>query len=201
MRLWNVATYERLFTAFMRMSRDDRCDAWCVAFSPDGKTFAVGLESGEVWLWDLASGWRVATLTGLGGRVRWIGFHPDGRSLAVAGALAGNLVHIWDPAGREPPRRLSGHKSEVLSGAWRADGELLVTAGSTDGTVRLWDITGASPWSRAIPVIEPNIKWLHSIALSPEGRHLAVANPDGTVYLLRLAKQGEVLRVAADEAE
>ncbi len=119
----------------------------------------------------------------------------------MAGALAGNLVHIWDPVSHEPPRRLSGHKSEVLSGAWRADGQLLVTGGSTDGTVRLWDMTRASPRSCAIPVIEPNVKWLHSIALSPEGRHLALANPDGTVYLLRLAKQGEVLRVAADEVE
>ncbi len=66
-RLWNVATCERLFTSFMRTPLGDRCDAWCVAFSPDGKTFAVGLESGEVRLWDLASGWRIATLTGLGG--------------------------------------------------------------------------------------------------------------------------------------
>jgi hypothetical protein len=41
------------------------------------------------------------------------------------------------------------------------------------------------------------VPWLHSIALSPEGRHLAVANPDGTVYLLRLAERGEVLTVAA----
>ncbi len=197
-RLWNVATRERLFAAAVPASRDDIWEAWCVAFSPDGKTLAVGLESGSVWLWDVASRWRIATLTGLGGRVRWIGFHPDGRSLAVAGALAGNLVYIWNPASREPPRRLSGHKSEVLSGAWRADGELLVTAGSTDGTVRLWDMTSARPRSRAIPVIEPNIKWLHSIALSPEGRHLAIANPDGTVYMLRLAKQGEILTVAAD---
>jgi hypothetical protein len=29
------------------------------------------------------------------------------------------------------------------------------------------------------------------LALSPEGRYAATANPDGTVYVLRLAKRGE----------
>jgi hypothetical protein len=36
---------------------------------------------------------------------------------------------------------------------------------------------------------------LHNIAFSPEGRHLAVCNPNGAVYILRLAKRGEVFKV------
>jgi hypothetical protein len=44
-------------------------------------------------------------------------------------------------------------------------------------------------------VIPPNVPWLHAITFSPEGRHLAVGNPDGTVYILRLAEPGEVFRV------
>src|SRR5262249_46377839 len=98
-------------------------------------------------------------------------------------------------------RRLSGHGSGVLSGAWRADGRLLVTAGETDGTVRLWDTAdpaATAPRSRPIGGIPPGLKWLHGIALSPEGRHLAVCNPNGTVYLLRLARAGEVFTVPAD---
>jgi WD40 repeat protein/serine/threonine protein kinase len=193
-RLWKAATGELLFTSRTTGS----WAAWSVAFSPDGKTLAAGLQAGEVWLWDLASGWQVATLSGLGGPVRWLGFHPDGRSLVVAGTLAGNSVYVWDLASRKQRRRLSGHGSEVLSGAWRADGRLLVTAGSTDGTVRLWDPSGSLSRSRVIPVITPNVRWLHGIALSPEGRHLAVCNPDGTVYVLRLAKQGEVFEVPPD---
>ena len=47
-----------------------------------------------------------------------------------------------------------------------------------------------------LPVIPPNVPWLHGIALSPEGRHLAVCHPNGTVLLLRLAKRGEVFEVA-----
>jgi WD40 repeat protein len=87
----------------------------------------------------------------------------------------------------------------VLSGAWRADGRLLITAGTTDGTVRLWDLSGKEPRSKALAVIPPDVEWLHGIALSPEGRHLAVCHPDGTVYILRLAKAGEVFEVPADD--
>jgi WD40 repeat protein len=190
-RLWKVATGQLLF----RSPTPETLTAWCVAFSPDAKTLAVGLESGEVRLCDVATGRERARLAGHGGSVRWLGFHPDGLSLAVAGGLADNLVLVWDLATRTQRHRLSGHRSAVLSGAWRADGRLLITAGATDGTVRLWDLSGDRARSLVLPVMKPDVPWLHGIALSPEGRHLAVCNPNGTVYVLRLAKAGEVLEI------
>jgi WD40 repeat protein len=87
----------------------------------------------------------------------------------------------------------------VLTGAWRADGRLLITAGSTDGTVRLWDPSGDVPRPKALPVIPRKVPWLHGIALSPEGRHLAVCHPNGTVHVLRLAQAGEVFQVAGNK--
>jgi hypothetical protein len=36
---------------------------------------------------------------------------------------------------------------------------------------------------------------IQDVAMSPEGRHLMTANADGTIYVLRLAKKGEVSRV------
>jgi WD40 repeat protein len=193
-RLWKVANRQLLFTS----RQPPGWPAWCVAFSPDGKTLAAGLESGEVRLWDVGTGRELARLSGHGGRVRWIGFHPDGRSLAVAGLWPDHVVIVWDLATRTRRYRLSGHAGEVLSGAWRGDGRLLITAGSTDGRIRLWDLGSEQPRSRVLPVLPPGMTWLHGIALSPEGRHLAVTNPNGTVYVLRLAKRGEVVEVPAD---
>lgn len=116
----------------------------------------------------------------------------------VAGALTDHTVFVWDLATRQP-RRLPGHGSEVLTGAWRADGRLLITAGSLDGTVRLWDPAGDRPRSQARDVVPPNVLWLYGVALSPEGRHLAVCNPNGTVYVLRLAQPGEMFQVPVAE--
>jgi WD40 repeat protein len=60
-RIWKVATGQLLFT-----SHGPSGGAWAfafdVAFSPDGKTLAAGLATGEVRLFDVASGWQVATL-------------------------------------------------------------------------------------------------------------------------------------------
>jgi WD40 repeat protein len=194
-RIWKVATGQLLFTFHGPAGW-----ALAAAFSPDGKTLAAGLSTGEVRLFDVASGWQVATLPQPGGPVLWLGFHPDGRSLAGAGRLPANTVWVWDLATRQQPRRLPGHGSEVPpgSGAWRADGRLLITAGSTDGMVRLWDLSGDRTRSKVLAVIPPNIPWVHGIALSPEGRHLAVCNPNGTVHVLRLAQAGEVFEVPAD---
>jgi WD40 repeat protein len=183
-RIWKVATGQLLFT-----SHGPGGGAWDVAFSPDGKVLAAGLARGEVRLLDVASGWQVGALAGQGDAARWLGFHPDGRSLVVASIKTDHGVFVWDLATRKQPRRLSEPGSGLLTGAWRADGQLLITAGALDGMVRLWDLSGDRPRSKALAVIPPNVPWLHSIALSPEGRHLAVCNPNGTVYVLRLASR------------
>jgi WD40 repeat protein len=196
MRIWKVATGQLLFT-----SHGPAGGASDVAFSPDGKTLAAGLATGEVRLFDVASGWQVATLPGRGDAVRWLSFHPDGRSLAVASTKTDHTVFVSDLATRKQPRRLSEQGSGLLTGAWRSDGQLLITAGALDGTVRLWDPSSDRPRSKALAVIPPNVPWLHGIALSPEGRHLAVCNPNGTVYVLRLAQPGEVYQVPADGAK
>jgi WD40 repeat protein len=189
-RLWQVATGQLVLT-----TPPVPGIAWCMAFSPDGKTLAAGLESGEVRLWDATTGREGAALAGHGGQVRWLGFHPDGRSLAAAGHWPGNAVYVWDLESRTLRHRLPGHGSAVLTGAWRADGRLLITAGSTDGTVRLWDLAGDRPRSRVLPLIPPNVPRLHGIALSPEGRHLAVGHPNGTIFIVRLAEPGVVPQI------
>jgi WD40 repeat protein len=89
-------------------------------------------------------------------------------------------------------RTLSGHTAVVKSLAWRADGRLLVSSGGGDGTLRLWSVASPGTPCRTVSLF-PAGGWLHNVAFTPEGRHLATANPDGTVYILRLAAPGVVL--------
>ena len=190
--------------------------SWSLAFSPDGKTLATGWSLGEVILFDVTTGWEVAHLR-VGVRdVRWLGFHSDGRSLGAVGTSrtfgdddtgAGKLTYgVWDLATRKEIRRMvapgratgrvvgapTSQEHGHIGGAWRADGLLMASCGATDGTVHLWSTDGKPDRDQVIRLYPPKTDYLHGLAMSPEGRHLATANPDGTVTILRLAKPGEV---------
>ncbi len=68
-------------------------DAGSVAFSPDGRRFAVsstGLEG--VKLWDTGTRQELLTLSG-DGRLWSVQFSPDGRYLMAIND--DNLVHLW----------------------------------------------------------------------------------------------------------
>jgi WD40 repeat protein len=69
---------------------------------------------------------------------------------------------------------------------------LLASAGGADGTARVWDLSGGPPRLKTFALSPPGKGYLHDVALTPEGRYLATANPDGTVYVLRLAEPGVV---------
>jgi WD40 repeat protein len=164
-----------------------------IVFSPDAKALAVGgVES--VRLFDVATGRSVQTLE-FPGAVRWVGFRPDGRSLAVAGESPGNPVLLFDVSTGAQFLRLEGDEGPLVSGAWRADGGLLATTGAADGTVRVWDFSHAVPKRGAVTMFEPNVHGIEAVAFGLEGRHLVTADHDGTIAVLRLAKAGNVFRV------
>jgi hypothetical protein len=58
----------------------------------------------------------------------------------------------------------------------------MVTANCADGQATLWDVPAAKKlgeWRFATAV--------NDIAFAPDGRHLATANANGTVFIIRIA--------------
>jgi WD40 repeat protein/tRNA A-37 threonylcarbamoyl transferase component Bud32 len=176
-RVWDSATGAELHTF-----RGHSAAVTCAAFSPDREKVVSGGLDKRLKVWELASGTAVLTLPGHTAAVSSLAFPRGGSMLASGGA--DQTVRLWDlDSGRER-HTLIGHGAPVTAVAFREDGHAVASA-SHDGTVRLWDLTADPPGKRIVRLFPPGTA-VHDLAFSPEGRHLFTANPNGTIYCLRL---------------
>lgn len=114
-----------------------------LAFSPDGKTLAVGSgepsRSGDITLWDMASGKLVKNFADHHiDSVLALDFTPDGKLLASGGA--DKAVRVTDLSTGKVVKVFEGHTHHVLGVTWRADGRMLASSGA-DNVVKVWDWT------------------------------------------------------------
>jgi len=174
-KLWDVATGRELATLKGHGSL-----VTCVSYSPDGKTLASASFDKTIRLWDASTYKELAVLSGHTDRVRALAFAPDGRRLASGGN--DGTVRLWNIASARELAVLDGHQASVFSVAFSPDGNTLYSGG-LDKTVRSWDGQTGSPrdiWQAAEQV--------HALALSSDGRTLAVTGYGGYVSLWDVAQ-------------
>jgi WD40 repeat protein len=145
-----------------------------LAFSPDGKTLASGAKDGTVCLWDVATRQLVRTLR-CPAPVRNLAFVPGTGRLAV-GSLG---VTLWDVATGEPAGSVGADKEYFLTfSPDSATVALYAPAGTHD--VTLYDLTTRSAGDHV------RARWTHRavvVALSPDGKTLALGNLDAIVRI------------------
>jgi WD40 repeat protein len=154
-----------------------------LAFAPDGKTLASAGEDRTVRMWSVEAGQAAGPpLTGIA--VQALAFAPDGKTLATGGSgQAGGDVRLWDLVSGGPRQRdvvwKHAHTRAVTCLAFTADGEMLVTGGADGQVVVRGPGSGntLANWRLAGPV--------RGLAVASDARHLAVANGNSTVYVIR----------------
>jgi WD40 repeat protein len=117
-------------------------DVQALKFNPDGTRLLSADESGNLKLWDFATGREVAATTLTGVSVGKIRFSRDGKRLAVVGSIrpfATGEVRILDAESVREVWSLKGHALAVLDADFTPDGLRLATC-SFDQTVRIWDL-------------------------------------------------------------
>src|SRR5215472_3702821 len=167
-----------------------------VTFSPNGAMIATGDINGHAYLWDTATGQRLATLANFASRPATripsadsVAFSPSGGMLAV-GDNNGS-TYLWSLATVKNTAVLidagTGGNSAVNAVAFSPGGALLAT-GDCNGATYLWNLATV----RNIAVLtEPVIggECVTSVAFSPDGTMLATADTDGRAYLWNLASR------------
>src|SRR5262249_16473290 len=125
-----------------------------MSFSNDGRLLVTAGEplspflqkelkspANQVFVWDVASGRRVATLPdGLPIGAIATAFAPDGRTVATA--LPDGTIKLWETATWTMRAEFRGHRERVTSMTFAPDGRLCT--GGQDTTVLVWQTRPAT---------------------------------------------------------
>jgi WD40 repeat protein len=168
--LWDVATGRNVLTL-----RGHREAIHAVRFSPDGKTLvsATGVETRR---WDIATSKEIASFKRpVRVWVTSIAFSKDTKTLAAANHQE---IDLWDLDSGKERAILSEHRGRVYCVTFSVDEKALVTASTyregkdtrSRGEIKLWDLGT----NRERMTLQGQFGLLYAMALSPDGKYLAV---------------------------
>jgi WD40 repeat protein len=187
LRFWDLQTGTRINLLPAAPTNDVRS----VCFSPNGNRLALGMESGEVSIWDFVTGRRLRRFQEHTNQIDALSFSHHGTWLASAGQ--DNRVVLYEVRKGVVPRQLEGHTDWVFGLAFAPDDKTLVST-SWDGSIRFWSLAN---YQVALMLVGGGRD--NSVAFSPDGNLMATCGADGTARLWPAAKFSEI--TASEKSE
>jgi WD40 repeat protein/serine/threonine protein kinase len=167
-----------------------------MSVSPDGNMLAMhGRYDPTVQFFTLTGGAPAERFraSGYAGGSVPMSFSADSKNFALA--RYANIFYF--PLTEQTPKASSLmplHGGRVAGLVFAPDGKSLISAGSADQTVRIWDATLAAPVERSTYRLKDSGNTIVSIACTPDGKALGILGSDKKVRLLDLTVSPPVER-------
>ena len=185
----HVCLWDEAFGKEKTLVSQEKADVFCLTFSRDGKSLAVGkYYAGTVDVYDAASGRLRSTLPNKEFGTRVVRFAPDG-SLAHAGE--GGKVHLWNIQRLKKVRTIDIGRYNLYGLDFSKDGKLLAVASSVyrDGETFLLDaVTG-----KQVVYFPRHERRVDAVAFSPNDRTIVTSAVDQTVRIWDAATGRQLL--------
>ncbi len=166
--LWDLRARKELSVIRHRMD-----SLKTLAFSPDGKTLAIGEERRRIHLWDMERGKRCGQFEG-SGEVSALSFSSDGSTLAAG--LRGTSMTLWSVPSGEVVWLVAQGETNVNGIAFSPTEDIVAVAGFERPLILLDSRTGE--FLRELHVDSDDGL---NVAFSRDGRYLASIDGSGTV--------------------
>ncbi|MBX3576193.1 MAG: SEL1-like repeat protein [Rhizobiaceae bacterium] len=183
-RVWNAETG----TAIATFEHGGAIQS--AAFSPDGATVASASDEGLTVLWNASTGAQIAALDSAAA-VSQLSFSPDGKHLLT---VSWEDVSVWDALTGKLVTPIK-HDAMPNFAAFSQDGTR-IAVGLSDGTARVWELSGPRLVQLARLRHEGSVWWAE---FSPDGSSLATASSDQTARVWDTTNWRETLKVMHDE--
>ena len=152
----------------------DRDNAYCVVFSPDGELLASGGWGRPVRVRDAYANGLARELRSAGPSIYDLAFSPDGEYLATGGR--DGTVGLCEVASGKKVRSRKPGGAAVRAVAFSPDETVLLSA-HEDGVARLWEV----PALGRIRELRADGETMFAAAFSPDGTLVAAACSDGSI--------------------
>jgi WD40 repeat protein len=161
-----------------------------IAWSPDGRRFAVTAMNGHVAIYS-ADGARLIAIETHTSVVGSPTFSPDGAALAATDGRG--RVFAWNVATGEPVFTMSPRAGQSSLWGFTASGSALITSAG-DGWIDVLDAhTGNVLASTQLPIATGQVR---DVARDPHDRQVAVASTGGDIYTWDLVSNDPAVRLS-----